>query len=134
MPEKLWLLVSVEFCSVKLDLTKFTLTGIKISGLEGPLTVGQQPPTITCRTNTPVSSIEWRDQSSHVVASTTHQTVLEYLIPVDQYVLDTYHGRQYTCQAVATSNGATTTYTETVELQLVGRYGKYHPIVVWSYL
>ena len=108
----------------KIDFTKFTLTGITISGLEGPLTVGQQPPTITCRINIPASSIEWRDQSSHVVASATNQRVLEYHIPVERYMLDTYHGRQYTCEAVATYNGTTTTYTETVEIQVVGKYGK----------
>ena len=68
-----------------------------------------------------MSYIEWRDQSSNVVASATNQTVLEYHIPVEQYVLDTYHG-QYTCEAVATSgDGTNTTYTETVEIQVVGR-------------
>ena len=99
------------------------LTGITISGLEGPLTVGQQPPpTLTCTINIPVSSIVWRDQSSNVVASATNQTVLEYHFP-ERYVLDTYHGQQYTCEAVATSDdGTTTTYTETVEIQVVGRY------------
>ena len=99
------------------------LTGITISGLEGPLTVGQQPPpTLTCTTNIPVSSIVWRNQSSNVVANATNQTVLEYHFP-ERYVLDTYHGQQYTCEAVATSDGGTTTtYTETVEIQVVGRY------------
>ena len=90
--------------------------------MEGPLTVGQQPPTLTCRTNIPASSIAWRDQSSNVVANNTNQTVLEYHFP-ELYVLDTYHGLQYTCEAVATSDdGTTTTYIETVEIQVVGRY------------
>ena len=107
------------FC--KIDLTKL-LTGITISGLEWLLTAGQQSPTLTCRTNIAVSSIVWRNQSSNVVASATNQTVLEYHFP-ERYVLDTYHGQQYTCEAVATSDdGTTTTYTETVEIQVVGRY------------
>ena len=98
------------------------LTGITISGLVGPLTVGQQSPTLTCTTNIPVSSIVWRDQSSNVVANDTNQPVLEYHFP-ERYVLDTYRGQQYTCEAVATSDGGTTTtYTETVEIQVVGRY------------
>ena len=97
------------------------LTGITISGVEGPLTVGQQPPTLTCRTNISVTSIVWRDQSSNVVANATNQSMLEYQFP-ERYVLDTYHGQQYTCEAVATSNDGTTTYTETVEIQVVGRY------------
>ena len=59
-----------------------------------------------------------------MVASTSaiNQPMLEYHSP-EQYVLDTYHGQQYTCEAVATSDdGTTTTYTETVEIQVVGRY------------
>ena len=103
----------------KIDLTKLMLTGI--SGQQ--LTVGQQSPTITCSSNVPVSYIEWRDQSSNVVASATNQTVLEYHIPVEQYVLDTYHGQRYICEVVATpDDGTNTTYAETVEIQVVGRY------------
>ena len=56
-----------------------------------------------------------------MVASATNQTVLEYHIP-ESYVLDIYHGQQYTCKAVATSNGTTTIYTETVEIQVVGMF------------
>ena len=56
-----------------------------------------------------------------MVANVTNETVLEYQFP-EQYVLDTYHGQQYTCEAVATSDGTTNTYTETVEIQVVGRY------------
>ena len=57
-----------------------------------------------------------------MVANATNQTVLEYHFP-ERYVLDTYHGQQYTCEAVATSDdGTNTTYTETVEIQVVGRY------------
>ena len=102
----------------KIYLTKVILTGIAISGLEVPLTVGQQSPTLTCRTNILVSSIEWRDQS-FVLASATNKTVLEYTIP-ERYVLDIYYGQQYICEAVATSNdGATITY---IEIQVVGNY------------
>ena len=97
------------------------LTDITISGQQ--LTVGQRSPTLNCTTNIPVSSIVWRDKSSNVVANAKNQTVLEYPVPLDRYVLDTYHGQQYTCEAVATSDdGTTTTYTETVEIQVVGRY------------
>ena len=104
----------------KIDFNKFISTGITISGQQ--LTVGQWSPTLTCETNISVSSIEWRDQSSNVVASATNQAVLQYHIS-EQYVLDTYHGLQYTCEAVATSDdGTTTTFSETVEIQVVGRY------------
>ena len=65
-----------------------------------------------------MTSIVWRDQSSNVVASDTNQTVLEYQFP-ERFVLDTYHGQQYTCEAV---DWTSTTYTETVEIQVVGRY------------
>ena len=99
--------------------TIFMLPGITISGLEGPLTVGQSA-TITCDTDTTVSSIEWRDNSSNVVASAMNRAALDYHIPV---VTDDLHGQQYTCEAVATSDdGTNTTYTEMVEIQVVGRY------------
>ena len=88
-------------------------TGITLSGLESPLTVGQ-PATITCTTNIEVSSIEWMDQSSAVLSSATDQTVVEYTIPL---VRDDLQGLQYTCRAVA----GDTIYTETVEIQVVGK-------------
>ena len=89
-------------------------TGITLSGLESPLTVGQ-PATITCTTNTEVSSIEWRDDTSTVLSSATDQIVVEYTIPL---VRDDLQGLQYTCRAVA----GTTIYTETVEIQVVGKW------------
>ena len=89
-------------------------TGITISGLEQPLTVGQSA-TISCMTNVPVSSIEWIYQSSTVLASTTDQTVLNYNITP---VSDSLQGRQWTCRAVA----GNTTYNETVEIQVTGRF------------
>ena len=62
----------------------------------------------------PVSSIEWRDQSSTVLASATDQTVVEYTIPL---VRDDFQGLQLTCRAVAG-----TIYNETVELRVAGKY------------
>ena len=88
-------------------------TGITLSGLDPPLTVGQ-PATITCTTNIEVSSIEWRDETSTVLSNATDQTVVEYTIPL---VRDDLQGLQYTCRAVA----GTTIYTETVEIQVVGK-------------
>ena len=87
-------------------------TDVTLSGLDEPLTVGQSA-TITCMTNIPVTSIEWRDQSSAVLASTTNQTVLDYTISP---VTDDLHGQQFTCEVVA---GATT-YTEAVEIVVEG--------------
>ena len=66
-------------------------------------------------TNVPVSSIEWKDQSSTVLARATDQTVVEYTIPL---VRDDLQGRQLTCRVVA---GAAVN-TETVTLQVAGRY------------
>ena len=91
----------------------FFVTGITLSGLDQPLTVGQSA-TISCMTNVPVSSIEWKYQSSSVLASVADQTVLNYTIPP---VTDDLQGRQLTCRAVA----GTTVYTETVTIQVTGR-------------
>ena len=92
----------------------YFITGITLSGLESPLTVGQ-PATITCTTNIEVSSIEWMDETSTVLSSATDQTEVEYTIPL---VRDDLQGLQYTCRAVA----GTTIYTETVEIQVVGKF------------
>ena len=89
------------------------LTGITLSGLESPLTVGQST-TITCTTNIEVSSIEWMDETSTVLSSATDQTEVEYTIPL---VRDDLQGLQYTCRAVS----GTTIYTETVEIQVVSK-------------
>ena len=94
------------------------ITGIILSGLDQALTVGQ-PATITCSTNIEVSSIEWRDETSAVLSSATDQTVVEYTIPL---VRDDLQGLQYTCRAVA----GITTYTETVEIQVVGAFMSRH--------
>ena len=95
----------------------YLYTGITLSGLDDPLTVGQSA-TITCMTNIPVTSIEWRDQSSDGLASTTDNMVLEYTISP---MSDDLQGQQFTCAAVA---GATT-YTEIVEIQVEGRWSTY---------
>ena len=49
-----------------------------------------------------------------VLNSTTNQAVVEYAIPL---VTDILQGLQLTCEAVA----GTAIYTETVEMQVVGR-------------
>ena len=92
----------------------YLYTGITLSGLDDPLTVGQSA-TIRCMTNIQVTSIKWRNQSSDVLASTTDNMVLEYNISP---VTDDLQGQQFTCVAVA---GATT-YIETVEIQVEGRW------------
>ena len=104
--------------SVKCSLNiVYLYTGITLSGLDQPLTVGQST-TIRCMTNIPVTSIEWRDQSSALLASATYNIVLEYTISL---VTDNLQGQQFTCVAMA---GATT-YTETVEIQVEGRWSTY---------
>ena len=55
------------------------------------------------------------DETSAVLNSATDQTEVEYTIPL---VRDDLQGLQYTCRAVA----GTTTYTETVEIQVVGKF------------
>ena len=63
--------------------------------------------------------MEWMDETSAVLSSTTDQTVVEYTIPL---VRDDLQGLQYTCRAVA----GTTIYTETVEIQVVGKFMSRH--------
>ena len=90
--------------------------GITFSGFDNPLTVGQTNATISCMTNVPVDSIEWRDQSSSVlnsISNSVNLTMLEYTIPL---VTDDLHGQQFTCIAMA----GDTTYTEAVEIQVEG--------------
>ena len=90
------------------------LTGITITGLESPLTVGHQNATISCMANIPVDSIEWRDQSSVLnTSSDMDLTELEYTIPL---VRDDLQGDQFTCTAVA----GDAMYTETVVIQATG--------------
>ena len=94
--------------------------GITISGLHVPLTVGQSA-TIKCMTNIPVTSIEWRDQSSDVLTNTADQAVLEYTIPL---VTDDLQGQNVTCVAIvgATIVGATIyTVSERVKIHVAGK-------------
>ena len=65
-------------------------------------------------TNIPVTSIEWRDQSSQLTMSTAvNLTVLEFMISV---VTDDLQGQRFTCIAVA----GDTTYTQILEIQVQG--------------
>ena len=91
--------------------------GIAFSGLDSPLSIGQSA-TIKCITNIPVTSIEWRDQSSAVLNSTTNKAVLEYTIPL---VTDDLHGWQVTC-VVAVVGAALYTVNETVEINVEGEH------------
>ena len=70
---------------------------------------GQTNVTISCMTNIPVDSIEWRDQSSSVLNNIGNLTMLEYTIPL---VTADLHGQQFTCIAMA----GDVTYTETVQV------------------
>ena len=71
--------------------------------------------TIKCSVNTAVSSIMWRNQLQEMLFSATDQRVLDLSIPL---VSDDFQGRQYTCTAVSLR---TEVYTETVEIQVVGK-------------
>ena len=92
------------------------LTGISITGLEYPLTVGHRNATISCTTNIAVDSIavEFMKQSSVLNASSAmNLTVLGYAIPL---VKDDLQGQLFTCTAMA----GDTTYTETVNINAIG--------------
>ena len=87
------------------------ISGITITGL--PLIVGQSA-NISCMTNIPVNSIEWRDESSQLIMSNAGNLMeLQYTIDL---VTDDLHGQQFTCIAVAD----TTTYNEIVIIQVQG--------------
>ena len=92
-------------------------SGVTLAGLNESLTVGESA-TIQCMTNIAVTSIEWRDSSSDVLINATNQTVLEYTIPL---VTDDLQGQEYKCVAVA----GDTMYTQTVEIQVEGRWSTY---------
>ena len=79
------------------------------------MTVGQSA-SLSCMTNIPVSTIEWRDQSSTVLESAADQTVLNYTIDP---VSDDLYGVQYTCRAVADGSSV---YTQTVEIRVMGEF------------
>ena len=88
-----------------------------ISGVEEALIVGQSA-AINCTSSVGVFSIELRNQSSHVLASSTSNTdnltTLVYTLPL---VTDDLHGQQFSCVSVGTD----TIYTEIIVLQVVGK-------------
>ena len=89
-----------------------SISGITITGL--PLIVGQSA-TISCMTNIAVNSIEWRNQSSHLIMSDAGNLMeLQYIIDL---VTDDLQGQQFTCIAIAAD---TTTYNEIVIIQVQG--------------
>ena len=65
-------------------------------------------------TYTPVTSIEWRDQSFDVLISIVDNMMVEYNI---SSVTDDLQGQQFTCVAVA----VTITYTETAQIHVEGK-------------
>ena len=96
-----------------LSLLKST-SGVNITGLDSPLTVGK-PATITCTTNEPVSSIEWINESNRLkITTTTNVTVLNYTISP---VTDDMQGQMYVCKAVSIN----VTDTDSVELSVEGK-------------
>ena len=74
------------------------ITGITITGLESPLTVGETA-NISCITNKPVSFIQWRNMFQNTSNTATENvTVLNYTIPL---VKDDMQGQIYTCIALS---------------------------------
>ena len=91
--------------------------GVSISGLNHTLTVGQ-PANIRCMTNIPVSSIEWRNETSTLASiSAANLTVLEYTIDP---VKDDLEGHSLTCVAVVAGDSE---YTEMEVVDVQGISG-----------
>ena len=89
------------------------ISGISISGVQDPLTVGQSA-TISCMTNIAVDSIEWRNQSSQlIISNATDLMELQYTIDL---VTDDLQEQQFTCIAIA----GDTIYNEIVNIQVQG--------------
>ena len=89
------------------------ISGISISGVQDPLTVGQSG-TISCMTNIAVDSIEWWNQSSQlIISNATDLMELQYTIDL---VTDDLQGQQFTCIAIA----GDATYNEIVNIQVQG--------------
>ena len=91
-------------------------SGITLFILERPL-VAYQSATLSCMTDLPVTSIEWRNQSSQLTTITSDDdanlTVLEYTIPL--VTLD-LHGEAFTCVITA----GDTTYFKAFYIQIEG--------------
>ena len=93
----------------------FCTSGITIFGLEDPLVL-RQSVTISCMTDLPVSSIEWRNQSSQLSVTTSDTpdlTVLEYTIAL--VTLDLQE-QNFTCIVMA----GDATYMKTVYIEVQG--------------
>lgn len=89
------------------------LTGITITGLVVPLSVGQSA-TISCMTDIPVTSIEWWNQSSQLIMTDNDNlTLLEYTI---NPVTDDLQEKQFICLVEA----GDTIYTEMTVVQVQG--------------
>ena len=92
------------------------MPGITVSGPESPVMVYQSA-TISCMTDLPVTSIEWRNKSSQLSATTSDDapdlTVLEYTIL--HVNLDTQE-QNFTCVVKV----GDTTYTKAVYIQVQG--------------
>ena len=92
------------------------MSGISISGLEQPLII-RHSVNISCMTDLPVTSIEWRYQSSQLSAISSDAvdlTVLEYTIP---HVTEDLRGQMFTCAVVA---GDKTFYDKGVIIKIEG--------------
>ena len=95
----------------------FPHPGVTIYGLNGTLTVGQST-IISCKTNIPVPSIEWRNETSTLAhISGDSLTVLE--VTIDP-VKDDLQGQELSCVAVA---GDYTMYTESERVDVQGISG-----------
>ena len=89
-------------------------SGVNITGLDSPLAVGQ-PATITCTTNEPASSIEWRNESNQLnISSSGSATELDYTISL---VTDDLQGQIFTCTAVVEN----VSDTESVRVSVKGK-------------
>ena len=87
---------------------------VTITGLDSPLTVGQSV-TITCTTNEPASSIEWRNESKLLrISSPGSVTELDYTISL---VTDDLQGQIFSCTAVVSN----VTDTESVNVSVKGK-------------
>ena len=94
--------------------TSSPTSGVTITGLERPLTVGK-PATITCTTNEPASSIEWRNGSNQLnISSHGNVTELDYTISL---VTDDLQGQIFSCTAVVRN----VSDTEYVDVSVKGK-------------
>ena len=127
MPVKWWLLVSYYVLNLYAPIMYFLqCTGVSIAGLYDQLTVGQSA-TISCMTDIPADTIEWRDQSSSVLNMSIGMNTVVYTIPL---VTDELHGQQVTCIAVAGNK----MYIERVDIRVSGTWWCYAYTVFFNYI